>query len=229
MTNILTLLTCLALLFAPSWAEPKNEGQTKVHPAVQELLKWAEVAKDTGRSLRNSFINADDIDTIKEMMKEGDDFAKQFAEAVYAEKKHLSFEETPDDPSRGMIVSEEKALLPARKAGERWQFDPEAAEKMIAQARIETAQTDLQSFKAALEQYKAIGGTYPSNEQGLDSLFERPTKAPRPRRWVQNVSRPEVFIDPWGNRYQYRLVNGKPRLSSLGPNGKASDDDLTPE
>lgn len=192
-------------------------------------MKWAEVAKDTGRSLRNSFISADDIDTIREMMKEGDDFAKQFAAAVYAEKKHLSFEETPDDPSRGMIVSEEKALLPARKAGERWQFDPEAAEKMIAQARIETAQTDLQSFKTALEQYRAVGGTYPSNEQGLDSLFERPTKAPRPRRWVQTVRRRETLIDPWGNRYQYRLVNGKPRLSSLGPDGKASDDDLTPE
>lgn len=229
MKIILILLTFLTLPVTLLRAEPNDEGQTKVHPAIQELVKWAEVAKDTGRSLRNSFISADDIETIREMMKEGDDFAKQFAAAVYAEKKHLSFEETPDDPSRGMIVSEEKALLPARKAGERWQFDPEAAEKMIAQARIETAQTDLQSFKTALEQYRAVGGTYPSNEQGLDSLFERPTKAPRPRRWVQTVRRRETLIDPWGNRYQYRLVNGKPRLSSLGPDGKASDDDLTPE
>ena len=38
---------------------------------------------------------------------------------------------------------------------------------------------------------------------------------------------PEDLIDPWGEPYRYQLVDGKPRLTSFGPDGRVSDDDLS--
>lgn len=226
MKKIFTLLTFLTLTSALLCGEETDEKQEKVHPAVQALLEWTEVAKDTGRSLRKSFIQPDDLQLIQGMRGAEDGFEREFAKSLDTNKKQLTFEENQGDPLRGLIMSDQRPLLPARKVGGRWQFDSEAAEKMLAKARIEIAKTDMQAFISALEQYKTIGGSYPSNEQGLNSLWQKPTTAPRPRRWVQMVKKPDAFIDPWGAPYQYQLKEGKPHLSSLGPDGKVSGDDI---
>jgi len=69
-------------------------------------------------------------------------------------------------------------------------------------ARIVRAKTDIGSYAQALEMYKLDNFAYPSTDQGLQALVEKPTGDPEPANWsggyVQSVSK-----DPWGRDYIY--------------------------
>jgi len=75
----------------------------------------------------------------------------------------------------------------------------------VDSARVTTARTQIKQIEAALEFYRLDNGRYPTTEQGLRALVEKPTSAPEPRRW-----RPEGYLhggavpaDPWGEPFQY--------------------------
>jgi general secretion pathway protein G len=86
------------------------------------------------------------------------------------------------------------------------------------------AKSELGSLAVGLEAYKALGGSYPSTEQGVEALWKRPDQAPRPRQWVQFLT--EKPKDPWGRSYRYQLKDGKFKLWSIGPDLKDPKDDL---
>nr|WP_226895184.1 type II secretion system protein GspG [Luteolibacter marinus] len=94
-------------------------------------------------------------------------------------------------------------------------------------AHIAPARSEFQSLSSALKTYKINAGHYPTTEQGLHALVERPTVAPFPRDWVKIAK--SVPTDPWKNEYRYhRLPDDDPRgfeIISLGPDGVPSDDD----
>ena len=52
--------------------------------------------------------------------------------------------------------------------------------------------------------YRINAGHFPSTEQGLQALVERPTIPPLPEDWVKLADR--VPKDPWGNEYRYRCL-----------------------
>jgi general secretion pathway protein G len=75
----------------------------------------------------------------------------------------------------------------------------------VDRARVTTTRTQIKQIESALEFYRLDNGRYPTTDQGLQALVERPTSAPEPRRW-----RPEGYLqggvvplDPWGEPYQY--------------------------
>ena len=80
---------------------------------------------------------------------------------------------------------------------------------------------DFQSIGSALRTYKIYAGHYPSTEQGLKALVERPTIPPLPDDWVQTMTK--VPTDPWRNEYRYRCFpESSPHpfeLISNGPDG----------
>ncbi len=88
-------------------------------------------------------------------------------------------------------------------------------------AVISEARSDFLSIGSALRTYKINAGHYPSTEQGLQALVERPTVPPLPKDWVQVMTRTPT--DPWRREFQYRLIAGHPdarfELRSLGPDG----------
>ena len=89
---------------------------------------------------------------------------------------------------------------------------------------------DFSSYDNALQAYRNNARHYPSEQQGLKALVEKPTSEPRPRRWVQVVT--EINKDPWGNDYIYKFPGTKdpsrPELISLGKDGLAdTEDDLS--
>jgi len=101
-----------------------------------------------------------------------------------------------------------------------------------AGGNFQSVKTDLYSLQSALEQYKNIGGQYPSQEQGLQALFQRPVSQPLPRDWVQAVDDADAFLDPWGTLYHYQYsgtgIFEKPKLISAGPDKKfGTKDDLS--
>jgi len=53
----------------------------------------------------------------------------------------------------------------------------------------------------ALKLYRLDNGRYPTTEQGLRALVERPATGQVPANWKQYLDR--LPADPWGNPYQY--------------------------
>lgn len=96
-------------------------------------------------------------------------------------------------------------------------------------AAISTADQDMTSFESNLEQYKNIGGSYPSTTQGLEALLKKPTDAPRPRRWTKVLDSEDALFDPWDTKYKYQYPGtqdpSRPEIISAGPDKAFGSDD----
>jgi general secretion pathway protein G len=68
-------------------------------------------------------------------------------------------------------------------------------------AREQAAQAKMSEFTSKLEVYRMVSGAYPTQNQGLAALVEKPTSAPEPRRWKQQFK--ELPKDPWNEDYLY--------------------------
>ena len=101
------------------------------------------------------------------------------------------------------------------------------------QARKAAAKADIESnLAASLDLYELDNGRYPTTEQGLKALLEKPTSAPLPNSWNGPYLKKKKAVpqDPWGHEYVY-AAPGKHNtddydLSSYGPDGTESDDDI---
>ena len=96
------------------------------------------------------------------------------------------------------------------------------------EARVTVAKTDLKTIAAALRIYRLDNGDYPTTEQGLKALTDRPTAAPEPRAWASDGYLPETPTDPWNRPYIYRSPgrSGAFDLLSYGKDGKEGGDAL---
>ncbi len=92
---------------------------------------------------------------------------------------------------------------------------------------MQRVSSDFVAIGAALEGYKLNAGTYPTTQQGLKALVEKPTSSPQPRRWVQVAK--SVPIDPWGAEYRYQFPGSKSasqfEIISNGPDGRPNTED----
>jgi len=102
----------------------------------------------------------------------------------------------------------------------------------VDRARKKIGQAGVAGISQALERYEMENGMYPSTDQGLRALMEKPASAPTPPDWNGPYLTNEP-LDPWGKPYQYRhpSANNNPQgfdIWSPGPDGKdGSEDDIT--
>ena len=100
------------------------------------------------------------------------------------------------------------------------------------QARVTMAGADLRSVASALEMYRLDNGRYPTTDQGLEALVERPSSPPEPTNWHVEGYLAQVPVDPWGNSYIYRSPGetGRFDLVTYGadgePGGEGYDADI---
>ena len=94
------------------------------------------------------------------------------------------------------------------------------------EARVVAAKQDIASLMQALKLYKLDNRRYPSTEQGLNALVNRPASAPAPENWKPYVERPPT--DPWGNSYQYLNpgINGEVDVMSFGADGRSGGENF---
>ena len=94
------------------------------------------------------------------------------------------------------------------------------------EARVVKAKQDIRALEAALNLYKLDNYTYPTTDQGLESLVRKPTSLPEPRNWKPGGYVDRLPKDPWGNDYQYLSPgqNGAIDLYSLGADGQLGGD-----
>jgi general secretion pathway protein G len=69
------------------------------------------------------------------------------------------------------------------------------------EARAVKAKQDVLAIQNALDLYKLDNGNYPTTDQGLMALVEKPTSSPTPRDWKQYLK--SLPKDPWGRDYLY--------------------------
>ncbi len=70
-------------------------------------------------------------------------------------------------------------------------------------ARIVKARMQIESLMTAVKKYKLDVGEYPSTEQGLNALVEKPTVGKIPSSYPANGYLSKVPKDPWNNDYVY--------------------------
>ena len=75
----------------------------------------------------------------------------------------------------------------------------------VDEAKVTEAKVQIRNFETALKMYKMDNGQYPSTEQGLEALVEKPTVGVIPKNWREGgyLERKKVSLDPWGNAYLY--------------------------
>jgi general secretion pathway protein G len=91
-------------------------------------------------------------------------------------------------------------------------------------ARIVKAKNDVQAMKGALDLYKLDNFNYPSTDQGLQALVQKPSGSPEARNWKEGGYLDRLPKDPWGNEYQYLSpgVNAEVDIFSYGADGRPS-------
>ena len=91
--------------------------------------------------------------------------------------------------------------------------------QQLGKSEITVAKAQVQALARALNAYRLDTGHYPSNEQGLAVLMQRPDSEPK---WNGPYLENSVPLDPWNNPYAYRFVpaNNDFEVISWGKDGK---------
>jgi general secretion pathway protein G len=76
-------------------------------------------------------------------------------------------------------------------------------------AQKSKAQGDLASMRSALSMYEIDNGNFPTSEQGLKALVEKPAGSPEPKKWKRYLDATAIPVDPWGNEYVYKCPGDK--------------------
>jgi general secretion pathway protein G len=101
-------------------------------------------------------------------------------------------------------------------------------------AKVIKAKVDISAIETSLKLYHLDNGFYPTTEQGLMALIEKPTSEPIPPRWSENgyLDKRKLPKDPWGRDYLYLCpgVNGDYDILSYGadgvPGGEGKNQDI---
>lgn len=88
-------------------------------------------------------------------------------------------------------------------------------------ARVTAARAQINSFMTALGAYKLDTGTFPTTEQGLQALRDRPAGL---TQWDGPYLPQEIPVDPWARPYVYKFPGehgDEPDIISNGADGQA--------
>ena len=85
----------------------------------------------------------------------------------------------------------------------------------VSMAKQKTAKAQIELFGTALDAFRLDVGKYPTTEDGLKALREKPSGA---EGWQGPYLPKEIPLDPWNNAYIYKCPgeHGEYDLISLG-------------
>jgi len=90
-------------------------------------------------------------------------------------------------------------------------------------ARIVKAEADIRALESALNLYKLDNHNYPTTDEGLEALVQKPADAPS---WKEGGYIDRMPKDPWNRPYQYLNpgTHGSVDIFSLGADGQPGGD-----
>jgi general secretion pathway protein G len=86
-------------------------------------------------------------------------------------------------------------------------------------ARVAKAKQDIRALESALDVYRLDNFSYPTTDEGLEALVQKPANAPN---WKDGGYVKKLNKDPWGRDYQYlepTTPSGNVQIYSLGADG----------
>jgi general secretion pathway protein G len=93
-------------------------------------------------------------------------------------------------------------------------------------ARVTAAHAQINSFMTALGAYKLDTGTFPTTEQGLQALRDRPAGL---TQWDGPYLPQEIPVDPWARPYVYKFPGehgDEPDIVCYGQDGQSGGEGL---
>jgi len=92
------------------------------------------------------------------------------------------------------------------------------------EAKRAAAQIQIKNLEGALKLYYLDNGLYPTTEQGLEALAEKPTTGRIPRKYKDGgyIEGGKVPVDPWGSSFIYLspgVHNKEYDIESYGADG----------
>jgi len=90
-------------------------------------------------------------------------------------------------------------------------------------ARRTQAQVQIKSIEEALAMFKLDNGFFPSTEQGLKALVDKPATGRVPNNYRESGYIKKIPLDPWGNNYVYLSpgIHDDYDITSFGPDGES--------
>lgn len=107
--------------------------------------------------------------------------------------------------------------------------------KTQEKADLKITVTQIKNIEKALDLYKVDNRNYPTTEEGLKALVEKPADEARSANWGGPYMEANLPLDPWHNAFRYEfppsqntgVAQDKPSIWSAGPDGKdGTDDDI---
>ena len=97
----------------------------------------------------------------------------------------------------------------------------------IDDAQISRVQQDLRGVESALKLYRLDNFTYPTSEQGLEVLVNKPSD-PSIKNWKSGGYLARLPKDPWGNPYLYLNPgnNGEIDIYTFGRDGRPGGEEI---
>lgn len=92
----------------------------------------------------------------------------------------------------------------------------------LDESKVETTKIQIRNIEGALDQYKRRHGVFPSSEQGMLALVEKPTTGKIPENYPPDGYIKSLPKDGWGNEFIYRAPGTggqKFDIVSLGGDG----------
>ena len=99
------------------------------------------------------------------------------------------------------------------------------------EARLVKARNDIRALQTQLNLYRLDNFVYPSTDQGLEALVQRPSGQPEAPNWRSGGYVDRLPRDPWGRPYQYLHPgqHGEFDLYSLGADGRPGGEGINAE
>lgn len=93
-------------------------------------------------------------------------------------------------------------------------------------ARRTKAVIQIRSFEQSLASFKLDNGFFPSTEQGLSALVEKPRTGKIPAHYREKGYIKKIPVDPWDNSYAYISpgIHDDFDIISYGPDGASGGD-----
>jgi len=91
------------------------------------------------------------------------------------------------------------------------------------ESKVETTKIQMKNIESALDQFKRRHGFYPTTEQGLAALVEKPTTGKIPENYPNDGYIKKIPKDSWGNDFIFTSPGSSGRqyeIISLGRDGQ---------
>ena len=96
----------------------------------------------------------------------------------------------------------------------------------LEEGKISAARIQITNLSNNLMEYRRHCGSYPTTDQGLDALLEKPTSGKPCNRYQEGgyLEGTKIPLDPWDNEYVYTSDGKTFEIISYGSSGVESED-----